>query len=73
MKIPIYSRNVFNFYFAYIVVALTSSTHASLTLALAMHQSIATVIYYFHFAIISSPFLSLLVPFKYLFQFIPKF
>ena len=39
----------FYFYFSVIIVALTSSLHASLTLTLAVHSSIATTIYFLTF------------------------
>ena len=48
-------------FFYFIVVALTSSLCASLTLTLAVHLSIATVVYSSHIFIILSPFSSLLI------------
>ena len=53
----IYSRNVFSFYFyfyfyfyfSFIIVVWTSPPHASLTLTLAVHSSVATTIYFLIF------------------------
>ena len=39
----------FSFYFSFILVALTSSLHVSLTLTLAVHLSMATTIYFLIF------------------------
>ena len=65
MKISIYIIYVFTFYF--IIIALTSSTSASLTLAITAHWFITTTIHSSYFAIISSPFSSLLISFYHLF------
>ena len=70
MKISIYSRHncTFFFYFSFIVVALTSSACASLTLLIIVHWSIVFTIHPSHFFIISSPFPSLLISFSHIFS-----
>ena len=55
VKISKYIIHVF-FSFSSIVVALTSSMHASLALAITTHQSIVIPIHPSHFTFISSPF-----------------
>ena len=67
VEISINSRHVFFIFFYFNVVALTSSTCASLMLALAMHRCFTITIHLSHLSIISSTFSSYLVSFSHLF------